>query len=150
MNRAAVVMLVVAMALAGAALGLLAGVMLAHHALPLHGPWPARAELGPPPGAHPPIERVLPRLARALDLTPEQVRRLEPKLRASQLQFEAARESLRGRIDAELTPQQRVRWREMQKRHEHMMGRRGPFPGELGRGDTTADRPGAGEHGESR
>jgi hypothetical protein len=120
MNRPALVISLLAVFLVGASLGLMAGIAFEHH--PTFGPHPG--PMGPRAGmrgGRPPLSEVLPRLARALDLTPGQVERIRPKVVASQQQFEAARESLRSRIETELTPQQIARWHEI----EHQR----PFPG---------------------
>jgi len=143
MNRTAVIMMVIAAALIGATLAIVVGVAFEHRMVPF-GPGMHRG-FGPPPGGRPPLEKVLPRLEHALDLTPEQVARIKPKVLASQKEFEAARESLRSRIDAELTPAQRQRWHEMERMHG--MGRPFPVPPP---GDEHPDRPQAGEPGEPR
>ncbi len=145
MSRKAIVISLLAMFLSGAALGLMGGIFFAHHMhrLPFDGPGGrhvgllARGPMGAPgaphdggprgPGGpgmrgHDPINDLLPRLTELLDLTPEQLARLEPKVRASREQFGAVRESLHSRIESELTPEQIKRWREMRER--------APFPGE--------------------
>ena len=66
---------------------------------------------------------MMPRLAKDLNLTPEQIKRIEPKVTASQREFEAARESLRSRIESELTPEQRVHWRELVRERDRARGR---------------------------
>ena len=143
MNRAAIIMTVAVAALLGASVAIVCGILFAHH-LRAGGRDGWRRGFGPPPGGRPPLVQVLPRLAHALDLTPEQIARIKPKVVQSQKEFEAARESLRSRIDVELTPAQRARWREMERKRE--MGR--PFPGKPG--DDHPDRPSAGEPGEPR
>jgi Spy/CpxP family protein refolding chaperone len=143
-NRGAIAALALAAALLGASIGVAAGLFAAHR---LHAggrlPWVAPPPPGGP-GGRPPLRGALPRLARLLELTPEQVRRIEPKVIESQKQFDAARESLRSRIDAELTPEQRERWRAFERDHDRrrMFGP-GGSPGH-------PDRPGAGEEGEPR
>ncbi len=146
MSRKAIVISLLAMFLSGAALGLMGGMLFVHHmhGLPF-GPMgrhaaflhdrPMPGDLGGPGGpgrpggpggpgmrGHDPIRDLLPRLTRLLDLTPEQLARLEPKVRATREQFGAVRESLHSRIESELTPEQIQRWREMRER--------APFPGE--------------------
>jgi len=123
-------MLTIAVAILGASLGVLGEMYAAHH---LRGanrvPW---VGAGAGPGGRPPLRNVLPRLARALDLTPEQLKRIEPKVLASQKEFEAARESLRSRIDAELTPAQRERLRSLERerdRHHNFPNDHGGDPG---------------------
>jgi hypothetical protein len=146
-NRAAVIMMVVAAALMGASIAIVGGIAYEHHLRTgPHAGWMRRmGPPGPEPGGRPPLERALPRLVRALDLTPEQIERIKPKVIESQKQFEAARESLRSRIDAELTPAQRQRWHEMERTHG--MGR--PFRGRPD-DDEHPDRPRAGNPGEPR
>ncbi|MFN8588375.1 MAG: hypothetical protein U0704_11320 [Candidatus Eisenbacteria bacterium] len=70
---------------------------------------------------------MLPRLTRMLDLTPEQVARIEPKVRATREQFGAVRESLHARIESELTPEQIERWREMRRHMPNPGEPRGPW-----------------------
>jgi len=117
MNRAAIIISLVATLLVGASLGLMGGVAFEHRIhWGGHGPWPG----GPPRPARPeggrrPVSEVLARLQHELDLSPEQLKRIEPIVTESRRTFEAARETLRSRIDAELTPEQRERWRQMQR-----------------------------------
>ncbi len=146
MNRTAVVMMIVAAALVGASLALICGIAYEHHVRsgPRGGWMHHGGGMGPSQGGRPPLEQVLPRLARELDLKPEQIERIRPQVLASQKQFEAARESLRSRIDAELTPAQRQRWHDMERMHG--MGR--PFPGDPD--GKHHDRPEAGEPGAPR
>lgn len=146
MNRAAVIILIVVAALVGASAAIVAGVAYEHHIRQgLRGGWMRRDEgMRPYAGGRPPLEQVLPRLARSLNLSPEQIERIRPKVIESQKQFEAARESLRSRIDVELTPAQRQRWHDM----ERMRDLRRPFP--VRPGDEHPDRPRAGNPGEPR
>ena len=142
MNRAAIIMMIVAAALVGASVAIVCGVAYEHHVrMEPRGGWMRH---GGGPGGRPPLEQVLPRLARELDLKPDQIERIRPKVLASQKQFEAARESLRSRIDVELTPAQRQRWHDMERMHG--MGR--PFPGTPD--EKHHDRPEAGEPGAPR
>jgi hypothetical protein len=143
MNRAAVVMMIVAAALVGASIAIVCGVAYEHHVR--SGPRGGWMHHGAGPGGRPPLEQVLPRLARELDLTPGQIERIRPRVVESQKQFEAARESLRSRIEVELTPAQRQRWHDMERMRE--MGR--PFPGAADE-KKHHDRPEAGEPGEPR
>jgi len=114
MNRGAIVISLVATFLVGAALGLMGGILFAHRA---HGGPGAMAFGAPPAHDHGPGRDALPRLQKLLDLTPDQVKRIEPSVLASRKLFAAARETLRVRIDAELTPAQHERWREFQRTH---------------------------------
>jgi hypothetical protein len=145
-NRAAVVMLIVVAALVGASLAIVAGVAYEHQVRSgLRWGWMHReGGFRSSAGGRPPLAQVLPRLARALDLSPAQIERIRPKVIESQKQFEAARESLRSRIDVELTPAQRQRWHDM----ERMRELRRPFPARPG--DEHPDRPRAGNPGEPR
>jgi hypothetical protein len=142
MNRTAIVMLTLAAVVLGASLGVLGGVFAEHR---LHGgPRPPWMHGGFGPGPHPPIRMMLPHLARVLDLTPDQVKRIEAKVLVSQKEFETARESLRSRIEVELTSEQRSRWRLIERE------RRRTFPGEPGGEPGHPDRPEAGDQGEHR
>lgn len=147
MSRTAVIMMIVAAALVGASLAIVCGVAYEHNMRmgPRMGWMRHGGGMGPMPGGRPPLAQVLPRLAHELDLTPEQIERIRPRVLASQKQFEAARESLRSRIDVELTPAQRLRWHDMERMHG--MGR--PFPG-TPEETKPHDRPEAGEPGEPR
>lgn len=138
MNRFAILMMVFVVALLAAALGVLGGAYLYHHRpfadAFLRGPGgPPRGEMGPgmPRGAR--LAEALPRLQRALDLSPEQVERLRPKLESTRREFATVRESLRARIESELTPAQRAKWRDIESRM--------PFPGRPGGPWPGADRP---------
>lgn len=147
MNRPALVVSLVAVFLVGIALGLMGGILFAHQ---MHsrapGPWPMREGPGGRmrrSGEPPPISEALPRLQRMLNLTPEQVARIKPRVIESQKQFEAARESLRSRIEAELTPEQKKRFDEFHRRHSFPGG---PPPPD----DDRAHRAPPGDEGEPR
>ena len=146
MNRAAIIMMIAAAALVGASIALVGAVAFEHHVrMGPRGGWMHRdGGFRPPMGGRPPLEQVLPRLARELDLSPGQFERIKPKVIESQKQFEAARESLRSRIDAELTPEQRQHWKEMERMH--VVIRR--LPGSRAHDDP--DRPRAENPGEPR
>ena len=146
MSRTALIMMVVVAALVGASVAIVVGVAYEHHIRfgPREGWMHRDGGFRPPPGGRPPLEQVLPRLARELDLTPAQIERIKPKVIESQKQFEAARESLRSRIDAELTPEQRQRWKNMERMH--VVLRR--LPGS--RAHEYPDRPRAENPGEPR
>ena len=150
MNRATITISLVAMFLAGASLGLMGGILFTHHLpWPLHGPM-----AGPRPG-HGFAGRIggaaqrdaMGRLQRLLDLTPEQVARIEPRVLDSQKQFAAVRESLRSRIDAELTPAQHERWRQFQLERDRARERSNPGDP---RGDDRDHRPRPDEGGAPR
>ena len=142
MNRFAIIILTIAASILGASLGVLGGVYAEHHLR--GGPRGSWLHPGFGPGSRPPIRQLLPHLGRMLELTPEQMKRIEPKVLASQKEFEAARESLRSRIEAELTPEQRTRFHAMERERI----RRRTFPGEPGDAPGHPDRPGAGDQGE--
>ena len=147
MSRNAIIISLLAMFLSGAALGLMGGIYFSHrmHAKAMGLPDPPHGGmfLGRPfagPGGGPggprgpgrrgmrdPIEDVLPRLTRMLELSPEQVERIAPKVSATRGQFAAVRESLHARIESELTPEQIKRWREMRERMDHPGRPRGPW-----------------------
>lgn len=145
MNRPALVISLVAVFLVGLSLGLMGGILFARHAR-IDGPgrWPGRSRFAGrmvQPGRGAGLSEALPRLQRMLDLTPQQVERIRPRVLESQKQFDAARESLRGRIDAELTPEQRRRFADFHRRH--------PFPGPPPE-DDRAHRAPPGDEGEPR
>jgi hypothetical protein len=142
-NRSALVISLIAIFLVGAALGLMGGIVFSHQVRSAlrDSPGPF-SRLVPPPHPRSPLRDALPRLQRLLDLTPEQVKRIEPRVLESQQQFEAARESLHSRIDAELTPAQRERWKAFERTH--------PFPGPPRGDDDRTHRAPPGDEGEHR
>ncbi len=153
MSRKAIVISLIAMFLSGAALGLMGGILFSHrmHESAAGGPRGPHGgmlrDFGPPGrraerGPRDPLDSVLPRLTRMLELTPEQVARIEPKVRTSREQFGAVRESLHARIESELTPEQITRWRELR---QHM-----PNPGEPRGPWNRAHRADPGNEGEPR
>ena len=134
MNRTAIIVALVAAFLIGASLGLTGGILFM---FAQHRPGAAAyGRGGPPPGGpgmfggpggpgvpgHPGPDRLMPRLREALDLSDEQVAKIEPILAEAHRTMTTTRDSLRARIDRELTPEQRERWRRLE-------ARRG-FPGE--------------------
>jgi hypothetical protein len=107
-NRAAIILSLFVAFVIGTACGL-SGAMVIHH-------W----DLGMHPAAaqhrhHPTPKEAMNRLQHLLDLTPEQVQRIEPSVIEAQRQFASARETLHTRIDAELTPPQHERWVRFQR-----------------------------------
>ncbi len=153
MSRAAIVISLVATFIVGAALGLVGGILFQHRVLMamrgerpgfflFHRGGPGFGDRGMGPRERPSARDALPRLQRLLDLTPEQVKRIEPKVVESQRLFEAARESLHARIDVELTPQQRERWQAFQRSH--------PFPGPPPGADDRTHRAPPGDEGAPR
>jgi len=110
----------------GISLGLIGGMLYAHRSpLGAHrGLFGMAVRPGGPTGRG--LTDALPRLTKALDLTPDQVERLRPKLEHSRAEFAAVRESLVSRIETELTPEQLARWREMRRAHAFPGNSRGP------------------------
>lgn len=156
MSRKAIIISLLAMFLSGAAFGVMGGILFSHrmHERMLgfadgpggpggpggrHGGMMSRWGFGGPeagnrrgirivhrPGGDP-LEDVLPHLTRMLQLTPDQVARIEPKVRNTRGQFAAVRESLHSRIESELTPEQIERWREMRRHMPNPGEPRGPW-----------------------
>jgi Spy/CpxP family protein refolding chaperone len=93
---------------------------------------------GPPPfmghgGSRGPTrdERMLPYLARELDLTAAQQQRMKELIDRARHEHEAVRESMEVRVAQELTPAQRARWKELEQRmgmRRHGPDRDGPPP----------------------
>jgi len=129
---------VMASALFGAACGVVGGLALEHtwwghgHA----GPW------GPPPFEHrgphagPPLDR----LARDLQLTDTQRAHIQAAIDRTRLEGRAVRESLRARIERELTPEQRERFRALAPPIPGRHSERGSWP--------RPDRAAPGEEGD--
>lgn len=133
MNRAAIVIALVATFLIGASLGLMGGIFFAMHQRPFRaelraggafhpGPGPEPGLLGPPDRRVMRHVMVMPRLREALDLTDAQAAAIEPLIEQTHRTMGEARDSLRARIERVLAPEQRERWRRLEER-------RG-FPGE--------------------
>jgi len=126
-NRTAIVTSLVAMFLTGVSAGLIGGMVFSHshpggRGTGLFG-LPMRQ--GNPPGGR--LAEALPRLAKSLDLTPDQVARIRPKLERTRGEFGAVRESLMSRIESELTPQQLERWRDLRRTRSFPGLARGPM-----------------------
>lgn len=137
MNRPAIVIALVAAFLIGASLGLMGGILFAMQQRPPHAAWlergPGRGEPGvfEPPGeaAGRRVVRnvmVMRRMRETLDLTDEQAARIGPLVEETHRTMGAARESLRVRIERELTPGQRERWRRFEARRGFPGEARGP------------------------
>lgn len=135
MNRAAIVIALVAAFLIGASLGLMGGIFFAMQQRPMHGELRPRGPMPPGPGAGlfgPPDRRVMrhvlvmPRLREALDLTDAQAAAIEPLVEETHRTMGAARDSLRARIERVLTPEQRERWRRLEERRGFPGENRGP------------------------
>lgn len=99
-----------AVLLIGAALGLLGGIAFSRQVRTALRSGPVVLSRLVPPRERPTPAEAMSRLQVMLKLTPEQMQRIEPHVRESQQVFEAARETLHNRIDAELNPKQRERW----------------------------------------
>lgn len=139
MNRPVIVIALVAAFLIGASLGLVSGILFT---MQLHRP-PAGFLAGRGRGMGEPgilgrvggevgrrVVRhalVMPRLREALDLTDEQVARIEPLVEETHRAMGAARDSLRARIERVLTPEQRERWRRLEARRGFPGEPRGPW-----------------------
>lgn len=97
----------------GLALGIMGGMVGARFMAGMpghfghHGP---RGMGGPEP---------LARLERALDLSPAQADSIEAIFERSRVRFEARRDSMRNEIDAQLTPEQRAKWKQMESKFRH-------------------------------
>ena len=145
MTRAAIIIALVATFLIGASLGLMGGILFASHGP--HMRRPAWAGAGPRMGAPrlpgfggggDPDRRVLrerqvlPHLRSELALTDAQVERIRVLLDEAHSSMGAARESLRVRIERELTAEQRDRWRKLEVRVR--------YPGAIG--DSARPAPG--------
>ncbi len=125
----------------GCSVGLMGGILFMHFGPGLHrGSMPGgrsaghgRFERRLGPGRP---EKMLPMMARELDLTPEQHDRILRQIDRARAEHAAARESMHVWIGHELTPEQRERWKEMEQRFER--SRRG---GMWSRGPRSHDRP---------
>ena len=140
MDRRIVTLALIAACASTLALGLVGGVLVAR--LAARGGLPGRAPrferaITPPDG--PPLEL----LGRTLDLTPEQHTRIASLIDSSRHELRATRDSLRVRIERELTPAQRERWRAWTRRAPRPPFRRWDGPRE-------GAPPGPPEEGEPR
>lgn len=145
MTRASIIIALVATFLIGASLGLMGGILFGSHQP--HMRRPAWAGAGPRMGA-PRVpglrgggdpdrralreRQVLPHLRSELALTDAQVERIRVLLEEAHASMGAARESLRVRIERELTAEQRERWSKLEARRR--------YPGAIG--DTARPVPG--------
>ena len=121
MNRPVLILSLLVVFLLGAAGGLIGSVVIARQmfgSVPaffggrsMHGP----GGHGEGPGSH--HDRFA-RLAHDLELTPEQIERLEPRVDATRKQFDALRDSMRAQIDRELTPEQREKFKRLQAQRQ--------------------------------
>lgn len=124
MNRGALALLVLSVALGALALGLVAGTLVgrAGWRTGWHGPGSWRRH-GP---AGPSARIVVPRLGAELGLSPAQQDSVRADIERTRSEFQAVRESLRARIERHLTAEQRARWRELlRERHPGETG--GPW-----------------------
>ena len=124
MNRWALVLSLVVALLLGCAMGFIGSVMLARATFGEVPPIFGQGRIGHhehggpggPKGSNGPGNHGarFERLVRALDLTPDQVARLKPRVEATRKQFDALRDSMHAQIDRELTPQQREKFKKLQ------------------------------------
>lgn len=124
-RRATVIALVVAFVL-GLSLGINGGLFLGHHFSP-PPPWAERGPGGHGPRRGGPEGPPLERIARLLDLTPEQHERIRARIDSTRSRTRDLHDTLRAAIEAELTPEQRSRWRALQPRHRRHPGENGGF-----------------------
>lgn len=114
----------------GCSVGLMGGILFMRFA----GPWPGGPMFGAPRGGpHAMMRRgpgraewMMPKLDRALDLTPEQHERIVAHLDRARKQTVAVHESLQVWIERELTPEQAAKWKQMERQFER--SRRGRWP----------------------
>jgi Spy/CpxP family protein refolding chaperone len=125
------VIAIVASFIVGFSAGMVGGIVFSLSTHPsFHSPFGRHdAERGPR-GARGPV---LHALESRLDLSPDQRARIEAILDSSRVNFETVRDSTRARVERTLTPEQRERWKTMDKRI--MRERRGPGPREPWRMD---------------
>lgn len=119
MNRLALVLSLVVAMLLGCAMGFIGSVIMARATFGEMPPMFAHHDHGGPGGlggqGGPENHGArFERLAHALDLTPEQVARLKPRVEATRKQFDALRDSMHAQIDRELTPTQREKFKKLQ------------------------------------
>jgi hypothetical protein len=116
MNRWALVLSLVVATLLGCAMGFIGSVIMARATFGEMPPMFAHRDHGGPGGPGGPENHGarFERLAHALDLTPEQVARLKPRVEATRKQFDALRDSMHAQIDRELTPAQREKFKKLQ------------------------------------
>ncbi len=116
MNRWALVLSLVVAMLLGCAMGFIGSVMMARATFGEMPPMFGQHGPGGPGGRGGPDNHGarFDRLVHALDLTPEQVARLKPRVEATRKQFDALRDSMHAQIDRELTPEQREKFKKLQ------------------------------------
>ena len=124
-GRRGLIVVVLASLITGSAVGLVCGILFARSVFLGGGPWHRMAREAPR-AEPPPIPLMM--LRRRLDLTHEQTERVREELHRTREQFEAVRESLSARIERELTPEQRARWRAMRRNFPEPGTPRGPLP----------------------
>lgn len=127
-SRGGFVIAIIAALLSGISLGLIAGILCARYVM--HGwvPYAFEHRHGMRPGGPPgPPPGVL-RLEQALDLSPAQKDSVEAIVERSHARFEAMRDSLRHQIETQLTPAQRQKWQQEERRMGPWRGRPWPRP----------------------
>lgn len=134
---------VVVAAMFGAACGILGGIGVVHFVASHHPGVFRHLMHGDRPRFAPPGERFGPpfaRLARDLDLSDAQRERIEADIERTRTEGRALRESLRVRIERELTAEQRARFRTIAPPLDEPSPERGPRP--------RPDRAAPGQEGE--
>jgi len=129
------VIAILASLVVGVSAGMVAGILIMRLAEPRLAMFPAMR----PPFFRPGLpgdplsdagRRVLiDRLEDALELRDEQRVRVMAVLESARVEREAARESVRVRIERELTPTQRERWRALESRYRRLFRERAGPPG---------------------
>ena len=123
-SRGGFVIAIIAALLSGVSLGLIAGILSVKYVMRAWAPYAMEHRHehgpGPPPGVV--------RLERELGLSPAQKDSVEAIVERSHARFEAMRDSLRRQIDAQLTPQQREKWQQEERRMGPWRGRPWPRP----------------------
>lgn len=116
---------IVASLVVGVSAGMVGGIVIMRFAGPMlppgapRPPWIGPGRPGDPLAAQG-RRTLIRRLEDELELSPGQRARVIAVLESARVVHEAARESVRVRIERELTPEQRARWQEL----EHRYGRR--------------------------
>jgi hypothetical protein len=125
------VLAVAAAALFGAACGVLGGIGVVHFVARHHPGALTRFLHGGPPPMGPREGRFGPpisRLERGLHLSETQRTRIESEVERTRVESRALRESLRVRIERELTPEQRSRFRALAPPPDEPGPEHGPWP----------------------
>jgi hypothetical protein len=145
-TRASIIIALVATFLIGASLGLMGGILFSTHQPHMGRPvwmgagprmggprFPGIGAGGDPDRRALRERQVLPHLRSELDLTDAQVARIRVLLEEAHASMGAARDSLRARIERELTAEQRERWARLEARHRYPGAIGGPAGPDSGR-----------------